>query len=30
VPYSSATAPAGCPTCGTTFPNGGISVFATQ
>ena len=30
MPYSSATAPGGCATCATTFPNGGVLVFTTQ
>ena len=30
LPYSSATAPAGCPTCSGPYPNGGVSVFSTQ
>lgn len=31
VPYSSAGAPAGCPSCGANgFANGGVSVFATR
>jgi hypothetical protein len=32
VPYSSAAVPAGCATaaCAATFPNGGISIYATQ
>ena len=29
MPYSSAAAPAGCATC-STYPNGGVLVFATQ
>jgi hypothetical protein len=30
LPYSSATAPGGCATCATTFPNGGVLVYSTQ
>jgi hypothetical protein len=30
LPYSSATAPAGCANCAASYPNGGISVFSTQ
>jgi hypothetical protein len=30
LPFSSATSPAGCATCATDFPNGGITIYKTQ